>query len=108
VLLSAFPVLVALHVLGRDLGGIARKAGFGALALAMTLVITGAYHLGYEQYREDGIAAPELGNTVMSVPAIVTLNPAGSIIAHASMHVAAVEHSYETDVYLPPQTDAEE
>jgi hypothetical protein len=30
----------------------------------------------------------------------------GSILAHASMHIAAVLHAYETDVFLPPQVEA--
>jgi len=29
------------------------------------------------------------------------------VLAHVSMHVTAVRHSYETDTYLPPQTDAD-
>jgi hypothetical protein len=48
-----------------------------------------------------------MGNTIISVPSLLTANPVGSIIAHASMHVAADVHAYETDVFLPPQTDAE-
>ena len=47
---------------------------------------------------------PEVGNTLISVPALLTTNPAGSVVAHAAMHTTAVTHSYETDVYLPPQT----
>ena len=37
-----------------------------------------------------------------SVPTLVTLNPIGAPITHAAMHVTAVLHSYETDVFLPP------
>ena len=78
-----------------------------ALALVLTIAITATYHLGYAQYRDDGVANPEVGNTVISVPAIVSLNPVGSVVTHATMHVTAVIHAYETDVYLPPQTSAE-
>jgi len=39
---------------------------------------------------------------VWSVPTLVTLNPIGAPIAHAGLHVTAVWHSYETDVFLPP------
>jgi hypothetical protein len=72
----------------------------------LVLVITGAYHLGYEQFREDGIGPPEIGNTIISVPMLATGNPLGSIAAHASMHVTADIHAYETDVFLPPETEA--
>jgi hypothetical protein len=74
----------------------------------MVWIITATYHLGYEQFREDGVAGPETGNTIISLPAIVTANPAGAVVAHAAMHVTAVTHAYETDLYLPPQTFVEE
>ncbi|HEX6031452.1 MAG TPA: hypothetical protein VFY90_08465 [Tepidiformaceae bacterium] len=105
-LLSAFPVAVAYALVSGRLDGIARKASFGALALGLTLVITATYHLGYEQYRDDGIGGPETGNAIISLPAILTANPLGSVIAHASMHVAADAHAYETDVFLPPKTES--
>jgi hypothetical protein len=106
-LLSAFPGLVALGLLGGRLGGLARKAAYVALAAVMVLIITGTYHLGYEQFREDGIAAPETGNVIISVPMLLTANPAGSVVAHAAMHVAAEARSHETDVFLPPQVEAD-
>lgn len=70
------------------------------------VTITAVYHLGYEQYREDGVGAPETGNTIISMPMLLTANPLGSVAAHASMHVAAVAHAYETEVRLPPATEA--
>jgi hypothetical protein len=106
-LLSAFPVAVAYALVGRDVGSVARKARFGGLAVVLVVIITATYHLGYEQFRDDGVAGPETGNLIISVPAIASTNPLGSVIAHASMHVAADTHAYETDVYLPPQTDAD-
>jgi hypothetical protein len=70
----------------------------------MILVITAVYHLGYPQYRQDGVAKPEVGNTLISIPMLATANPVGSIAAHVSMHVTAVTHSYETTIFLPPKT----
>jgi hypothetical protein len=81
--------------------------GFAALALPLVVVITASYHLGYQQFRDDGVAAPETGNTIISLPLLVSANPVGSVIAHASMHLAAVTHAYETDVFLPPQQSVE-
>ena len=103
-LLTAFPMLVAYAAFGGQLPGWPRKVAFAALAFVLVSIITATYHLGYEQFREDGVAGPETGNAIISLPAILTANPAGSVIAHASMHVAADIRAYETDLYLPPQT----
>jgi hypothetical protein len=105
-LLSAFPCFVAYSVLRGRVGGFVGKARFAALALPLVLIITATYHLGYPQYREDGVGQPEIGNTLISVPMLATANPIGSLVTHASMHTAAVAHTYETDVFLPPETDA--
>ncbi len=104
-LLTAFPALVALGALGGDLHSIARHIGFAALALVLTAVITGAYHWGYAQYRQDGLRMPEQGNVIITLPTLIDANPIGSIVAHATMHVTANAHSYETPVYLPPATE---
>jgi len=45
---------------------------------------------------------PVAADLVWSVPTLVTLNPIGAPIAHAGMHVTAVLHSYDTQVFLPP------
>jgi len=105
-LLTAFPGAVALGILGRKLAGLRKRLLFAVVMFPLVLVITGAYHLGYEQFREDGIGPPEIGNTIISVPMLATGNPLGSIAAHASMHVTADIHAYETDVFLPPETEA--
>jgi hypothetical protein len=105
-LLTAFPGAVALSLVGVKLSGVRRRAVFAVVALSLTLVITGTYHLGYEQFREDGIGPPEIGNSIISVPLLATGNPLGSVVVHSSMHVTADIHAYETDVFLPPQTEA--
>ena len=106
-LLSAFPALIAYSILRGNIGGFVGMTRFAALALPLILVITATYHLGYPQYREDGVREPEIGNTIISVPTLATANPIGSVIAHSTMHAAAVTHSYETPVFLPPETKAE-
>jgi len=103
-LLSAFPGFVAYSILRGRVGGLTGKLRFTALALPLVLLITATYHLGYPQYREDGVAKPEIGNTIISVPMFATANPIGAVIAHAAMHTTAVAHAYETNVYLPPET----
>lgn len=103
-LLTAFPCAVAFALLRGHIGGILGRVRYIALALPLVLLITATYHLGYPQIREDGVGRPETGNTLISVPTLLTANPIGSIVAHATMHVTAVTHSYETRDYLPPQT----
>lgn len=104
-LLSVFPGLIAYSILRGRVGGFVGKLRFTALALPLVLLITATYHLGYPQYREDGVGQPEIGNTIISVPMFATANPIGSVIAHATMHTTAAAHTYETPTFLPPQTD---
>ena len=105
-LLTVFPCVVAYTLLHGRVTTVSRRARYIAIAVPMILVITATYHLGYPQYRQDGVAKPEVGNTLISIPMLATANPVGSIAAHISMHVTAVTHSYETNVFLPPQTDS--
>ncbi|MGE5636789.1 MAG: hypothetical protein ACM3UV_07610 [Nocardioidaceae bacterium] len=72
----------------------------------LIVALTAIYHLGFAQYRQDGVGAPETGNTIISLPMLLSANPLGSIADHAAMHIPAVAHSYETDVRLPPGTTA--
>jgi len=106
-LLTAFPAAVAFAIMSGRVESAMQRAGYAVLTLVLVVVITATYHLGYEQFREDGIGPPETGNTIISIPALLTTNPLGSVIAHASMHVAADVHAYETDVFLPPQVEAD-
>lgn len=103
-LLTAFPCAVALALLRGHVRGVLGHLRYVAVALALIMAITATYHLGYPQYRQDGVRQPETGNTLISVPTLLTANPIGSIGAHVTMHVAAVTHAYETETFLPPQT----
>ena len=105
-LLTVLPCLVVLRALGGTLGTWRRRVAYFATSLVLVMTITAIYHLGYSQYREDGVRAPEIGNTVISLPMLLSTNPLGSIADHAAMHVAAVAHEYETDVRLPPPAKA--
>ncbi len=104
-LLSAFPGLVAWQIMKRTIDGLRRRVSFGALTMVLVIALTAVYHLGYEDLRNsEGIRNPEIGNTVISLPVVVSANPLGSVIAHTSMHITAVTHSYESGDRLPPQT----
>jgi hypothetical protein len=89
----------------RNLSGFARRLAYGAITLALVMIITATYHAGYEDLQNTkGIGRPEIGNSIISLPVIVSANPLGSVIAHTSMHLAAVTHAYESKDRLPPQT----
>lgn len=103
-LLTAFPCAVAYALLHGHISGLLGHLRFIALALPLIMVLTATYHLGYPQIRQDGIGRPETGNTLISVPTLLTANPIGSIGTHVTMHVTAVTHAYQTRDYLPPQT----
>lgn len=103
-LLSVFPILAVFaaaagsrlrtHMLG--------KVAVVAAAMLASLVMTATYHAGYSDFRSDKIVKPLTGDVIWSLPTLVTLNPIGSVIAHAGLHVTAVLHSYDTDTFLPP------
>jgi hypothetical protein len=103
-LLTVFPCLVAYKLLHGHVEGLKGKLRFTALTLPLVLIITATYHLGYPQYREDGLSRPETGNVLISIPTFATANPAGSVVAHVSQHVAAVTHAYESRIFNPPAT----
>lgn len=100
--LTTFPWIVTwstFHVGGRPL---VEKIGFTLLAWVFTLVITTAYHAGYEDFRSKKLIQPNIGNSIMSMPTFLSASPLAAPITHAGMHVSAVIHSPETDLFLPP------
>jgi hypothetical protein len=105
-LLTVLPCLVVYRSVGGALVNWRRRLTYFAASLLLVLTITAVYHLGYAQYRDDGIGAPETGNTIISMPMLLSANPLGSIADHAAMHISAVAHEHETEVRLPPPTSA--
>jgi hypothetical protein len=103
-LLTAFPIIVVYAALSESRLR-RRKGGFAvvaAVALAASLVFTATYHLGYSDFRSAKVRKPVAGDLIWAAPVIATANPIGAPIAHAGLHVAAVSHSYDTDLFLPP------
>lgn len=103
-LLSAFPILLVFAAFaGTKLRERwAGKIAIGFAALVASVAMTASYHLGYSDFRSEKVGRAVSGDLVWSVPTLVTLNPIGAPIAHAGLHVSAVLHSYETDLFLPP------
>lgn len=103
-LLSAFPILVVFAALAgtrlrRRRGGV---VAVGAIAMVASVLMTAVYHAGYADFRSDKIARPMAGDLVWSVPTLATLNPVGAPIAHIGLHVGAVLHNSDTELFLPP------
>jgi hypothetical protein len=104
IFLSVFPILVVFAAFAgtRLMERVGGKVVVGVIALAASLAMTGVYHAGYSDFRSEKMRKPLAGDVVWSVPTLLTLNPIGAPIAHASLHTSAVLHSYETDTFLPP------
>jgi hypothetical protein len=103
-LLSAFPILLVFAALDdtrlrRRVGGV---IAVGAVAMVASMAMTAVYHAGYRDFRGSKLRKPVTGDLVWSVPTLATLNPVGAPIAHIGVHVTAVLHNYDTELFLPP------
>ena len=105
-LLTVLPCLVVYRALGGSLPSWRLRFEYVGAALALIVTLTAIYHLGYSQYRQDGVRAPETGNVIISLPMLLSANPIGSVADHMAMHISAVQHEYNTEVRLPPPTKA--
>jgi hypothetical protein len=105
--LFVFPAVVAHVVLRGNREGARRRTAFAGLVLLLSLVVSTSYHLGYSTYREGELSKPLIGTVLADVPAMVTGNPAGAVVAHVTAHTVAVVHQYyggaNTNRSLPPE-----
>lgn len=103
-LLSAFPILLVFSALTNT--KLRKRAGgviaVGAVALIASMAMTAVYHAGYSDFRSSKITKPLTGDLVWSIPTLATLNPIGAPIAHIGLHVSAVLHNYNSNLFLPP------
>jgi hypothetical protein len=74
----------------------------GAVALAASLAVTAAYHLGYPEFRGVVLAGPLIGNAGFTPAYLATFNPIAPVIGHVAMHMAAVWFAFDTAGQLPP------
>jgi hypothetical protein len=106
-ILFVFPAVVAYLVLRGNRQGVGRKAAFAGLVLLFSLVVSTTYHIGYSSYRGSELSKPLIGTMMADVPAMLTGNPAGAIVAHVTAHTTAVVHQYYggdgTNRSLPPE-----
>ncbi|HYF71436.1 MAG TPA: hypothetical protein VD864_01375 [Nocardioides sp.] len=106
--LFVFPAAVAYLVMRGDRSGVKRRTAFAGLTLALSMVVTATYHLGYSEFRDGTIRNPEIGAVMANIPTALTGNPVGAVAAHTTMHVAAVVHQRDggEQHMLPPRVDA--
>ncbi len=78
------------------------KVLVGIAALAASLLVTAAYHLGYPEIQGPQVVYPLIGNGVMSLSYLLTMNPLSAVLSHIAMHVAVVLHGINTTLQLPP------
>lgn len=103
VILSVLPVLLLYGMRPVDeLRHAGARWRWAGVSLAASLAITAAYHLGFAEFRGAALAAPLVGNGVITVSYLLTGSPLAPIVAHGMMHAAAVLHGVATTVQLPP------
>lgn len=107
--LFVFPAAVAYLVMHGDRRGAARKVGYAGLVLALSLVVSASYHLGYPEYRGSDLRSPLIGTAMASSSAMLTGNPVGAVLTHTTAHVSAVVHQSEGGPthMLPPEVTAD-
>jgi hypothetical protein len=101
-LLSVFPILVVYAALEPHRRPVLGKVAVGLAALVASLAFTAVYHLGYSDFRGEKLRKPVTADAIWSAPTLLTASPLGAPIAHVGLHTAAVVHSYDTDLFLPP------
>jgi hypothetical protein len=107
--LFVFPAALAYLLMHGDRSGVKRRIGYGALVLALSLLVSASYHLGYPEYRDADIRSPLIGTVIGSSAAVLTGNPAGALLTHGTAHLSAVVHQEEGGPtrMLPPRVTAD-
>jgi hypothetical protein len=78
------------------------KIGLAAIALLASFLVTAIYHLGYPEFRGKNVLYPMIGNGVLSLAFLLTMNPLAAILPHIGMHITAMIHGRETTGQVPP------
>ena len=107
--LFVFPAALAYLLMHGDRTGAKRKIGYGGLVLALSLLVSASYHLGYPEYRDSDLRSPLMGTVLADSAAVLTGNPLGAFVTHGTAHVSAVVHQEEggPTQMLPPKVTAD-
>lgn len=101
-LLSVLPVSIVGSEQAQEVGSRPLRLRRALIALGASLLVTAAYHLGYQEFRGPAVIQPLIGNALLTLGFLLTQSPVAAIVAHVMMHAAAVLHGMETTVQLPP------
>lgn len=104
-LLTVFPWMVTWKAFKAEEKTLGKKIVIGLLSWVFIIVMTTIYHVGYSDFRSAKVSQANIGNTIMSVPTLLTANPIATPITHAALHISAVIHSPETELFLPPHRE---
>ncbi len=106
-LLSVLPVLAVRMAFADSLdsGTLSGKLLFLLAGLLSSFFATTVYHLGYPEFRSRKVLWPNIGNGVLTLAYLLTMNPLAAILPHIAMHIAAMLHGRETTGQVPPHYD---
>lgn len=106
-LLSVLPIL-AVRLAIEDttmLNSWSGKILFIVLGLLASFFATTVYHLGYPEFLGKKVIVANIGNGLMSLAYLLTLNPLAAILPHITMHIVAMIHGPRTTLQVPPHYD---
>jgi hypothetical protein len=101
-------IVLPVHAVRRALADRERNGGWagvllvGIVAVAASLFVTAAYHLGYAEFRSASLVAPLIGSGLTSIGYLLTRSPLTPVLTHLALHIASVWHGIDTTVTLPP------
>lgn len=103
-LLSVLPILAIRLLLTGNfwVGSWVGRICLGSIGLIASFFVTTLYHLGYPEFRGKKVIWPNIGNGVLSLAYLLTMNPLAAILPHIAMHIAAMVHGRETTGQVPP------
>jgi hypothetical protein len=103
-LLTVLPVLAVKLAFAESIPitGWAGRLGFGAVAMISSFFVTTFYHLGYTEFRGKTVIWPNIGNGILTLAYLLTMNPIAAILPHIAMHIAAMIHGRDTTGQVPP------
>jgi len=78
------------------------RLGWALVALAGSMAVTAAYHLGFAEFRGATLAGPLVGNALVTLAYLASGSLLAPLLAHVLMHGAAVLHGIATTFQLPP------
>ena len=81
------------------------KILFIILGLLASFFATTIYHLGYPEFRGKKVIWPNVGNGVLSLAYLLTMNHLAAILPHITMHIVAMIHGPKTTGQVPPHYD---